>query len=82
MESHSKSSPPKIGVVSVEGVGDKGLEVVGGLVVTGGSVVRGGSVVKVGSVTGGLGIVKVGFVVVVDVVSVKMGVGICIEVKG
>ena len=76
MESNSKSSPPKIGVVSVEGVGDKGFEEVGV------SVVTGGSVVKVGSVIGGLGIVKVGFVVVVEVVSVKMGVGIGIEVKG
>ena len=48
----------------------------------GGSVVGGGSVVKVGSVTGGLGIVKVGFIEVVEVVSVKMGVGMGMEVNG
>ena len=41
MESNSKSSPPKIGVVSVDGVGDKGVVVVGGFVVTGGSVTGG-----------------------------------------
>ena len=70
MESNSKSSPPKIGVVSVDGVGDKGFEEGGASVVTGGSV------------TGALGTVKVGFVVVVEVVSVKMGVGIGIVVKG
>ena len=69
MESNSKSSPPKIGVVSVDGVGDKGFDEDGGSVVTGGSV------------TGGLGTVKVGFVVVVVVVSVKMGVRIGIVVK-
>ena len=62
--------------MSIEGVGDKGLEVVRG------SVVGGGWVVKVGSVTGGLGIVNVGFVVVVEVVSVKMGVGMGMEVNG
>ena len=70
MESIFKSSPPKMGVVSVDGVGDKGFEEGGGSVVIGGSV------------TGGLGTVKVGFVVVVEVVSMKMGVGIGIVVKG
>ena len=70
------SSPPKTGIVSVNGVGDKGFEEGGGLVVKVGSAVKGGSV------TGGLGTIKVGFVVVVEVVSVKMGVRIRIVVKG
>ena len=38
MESNSKSSPPRIEVVSVDCVGDKGFEKGGGSVVTGGSV--------------------------------------------
>ena len=42
MESNSKSSPPRTGVVSVDGVGDKGFVVVEGSIVTGGSVVTGG----------------------------------------
>lgn len=42
MESNSKFSPTRTRMVSVEGVGDNGLVVVGGSVVTCGSVVMGG----------------------------------------
>ena len=46
MESNSKSSPPTIGVVSMDCVGDKGVEVGGGSVMTGGSVTHGLGIIK------------------------------------
>lgn len=53
MESNSKSSLPRTGVVSVDGIGDKVLVVVGGSVITCGLVVTCGSLV-----TGGVGAVE------------------------